>query len=108
MLRNVIKDDMLYLFKLLPSTTLVLSAILPCLNWSRSEMLIDKFEKKRKLLNRFMRRRLACYLGVFFLAHEDIKSDTPGFYFADGVHLSDVGNDIILLSICEVLEKLYQ
>ena len=104
-MRNAIRNDILELSNLFPSTNLILSAMLPRRNWSRSDMPLDKIERKRKLLNRFM-RRLVSYLGGIFIAHEDIKADTPGFYFADGIHLSDIGNDLFLLSIKEALEKI--
>ena len=60
-----------------------------------------------KLLNRFL-KRLVLYLGGQFIEHEDIKADTPGFYFRDGVHLSDIGTDLFLLSCRDTLECIFQ
>ena len=104
-MRAQFKADILDLHALFPDTTLVVSAMLPRLDWSRSLIPINKLERKRRLLNRFL-RRLALYVGGRFIAHEDITYDCPGLFYSDGVHLSDVGSDLFLLSIRTVLEEL--
>ena len=104
-LRQVFRRDILALAKMFPTAVLMVSAMLPRMAWSAS-ISRDKVEKKRKLLNRFL-RRLISYIGGSFITHEEITTDTPGFYFRDGIHLSDVGCDMFLLSCKDSLENVF-
>jgi len=105
-LRQSFKSDILAIHELFPSTILCISAMLPRRDWSRSSIPADKIEKKRKLLNRFLRRQ-ALHFGGRFVAHEEIKSDTKGFYYEDDIHMSDVGNDLFIMALRDTLEQLF-
>ena len=105
-LRRVIRRDLFAIHNLFPTAVVIVSALLPRLNWDRSFILDDKVEKKRKLLNSFM-KRLVSGMGGNFITHEEITADTPGLYRGDGVHLSDVGNDLFLMELNDALDKLF-
>ena len=46
-----------------------------------------------------------CFNGGKYLCHPDIETETPELYFRDGVHLSDVGYDFMLLRITDLLDE---
>jgi hypothetical protein len=69
-----------------------------------SDYPLTKINRKRTHVNNCMRRFMN-FNGGKFLSHSDISSDTPGLYFRDGVHLSDVGYDFMLLSIRDLLDE---
>ena len=98
------RKDLLELHSLLPNVKLLTSAMLPRLSWP-AFFPLDKVEKKRKHLNRFL-RRITNFLGGDFITHDEINAETPGFYFRDGIHLSDVGCDMFLLAIKESIENI--
>ncbi len=104
-LRAVMKRDILNIVSMFPNAKLVVSAMLPRLVWNRTLISVDKIEKKRRYFNRFL-RRLVCYLGGQFVSHEEITADTPGLFFGDGVHLSDVGTDLFLMAFKDCLETM--
>ena len=104
-MRHFFRADILQLHTMYPNATICVSAMIPRRDWSRSPIPVPKLEKKRRLLNRFL-RRLVVGIGGRFVAHEDITADTPGLYFRDGVHLSDVGSDLFLWSCRNTLEDL--
>ena len=105
-LRNCMRGDILLMNETFPETKVVISAMIQRCNWA-SDIDLKKIENKRKTLNRFL-RRLAAYIGGGFVPHEDLRADTLGFYFHDGIHLSDVGNDLFLMGIRDALEKYIQ
>ena len=102
-IRHAMKADIISLFKTFTNTKIIVSALLPRLIW-RSKIPIILLEKKRKAINKFV-RRLVEHEGGIFIRHDDISVDTPGLYFQDGVHLSDVGNDLFILGITDALER---
>ena len=103
-MRQVMRKDLLELHSLLPNVKLLTSAMLPRLSWP-AFFPLDKAEKKGKHLNRFL-RRITNFLGGDFITHDEINAETPGFYFRDGIHLSDVGCDMFLLAIKESIENI--
>ena len=105
-LRHAMRQDIISLFETFPDTTLILSALLPRIVWDKTCTPVVKLEKTRKQLNRFL-RRLVVHDGGIFVNHEDITVDTPGLFFRDGVHLSDVGNDLFLLNVTDALEEVF-
>ena len=93
------KDDLSNLVQTFTSSAIFVSAMLPRIVWSGTQV-PDKMEPKRKFINRVIRRFIK-YNGSF---HPEITSDTPGLYKPDGVHLSDIGSDILMLDIREALQ----
>ncbi|MES9883958.1 MAG: SGNH/GDSL hydrolase family protein [Sedimenticola sp.] len=87
-----------------PETKIIFSALLPRLVWLRTDIPVDKIETKRKQINRTVRRFVTNILHGSFVSHPDITADCPGMYHTDGVHLSDIGNDLFMLNIKEALE----
>ena len=104
-LSHLMREDILFIFRTFPRVRLIVSGLVPRLNWPRSAWEAPALERVRKQLNGFI-RRLVQHDGGIFLPHSDISVDTPGFYYKDGVHLSDVGTDLFLLSFRDALEIL--
>ncbi|KAH3859835.1 hypothetical protein DPMN_102656 [Dreissena polymorpha] len=103
-LRNIFKRELNYIRVALPYSLLVWIDILPRLNLSgagESERWIDR---KRKSINRWGRLHAAKF-AKFELVSVPVDSDTPGFFRSDGVHLSDVGLELYLDCIRDVILK---
>lgn len=104
-IRFQIKQDICWLLETFPHTVILFSAFLPRIKWSRTNTPYDALERKRKALNRFTRRFLE-FRGHKFIRHDDIDVKTLGLYREDGVHMSDIGNDILNLDFKTALESL--
>ena len=103
-LEHSMRKDMGYWMEKLPNTIFVFSELLPRLNWSAPQFPPSKINKKRKHLNNCL-RCFVCFNGGKYLCHPDIETETPGLYFRDGIHLSDVGYDFMLLRITDLLNE---
>lgn len=91
-------------FKLLfPFTVLVFSEMIPRLLWSNYSSL-HYLDKIRKRLNRTIRNSVIS-LGGLSYRHVDLEGFLPGFYRVDFVHLSDVGIDIFILGLQNMIEQ---
>ena len=105
-LRLFMRRDIRAIHNLFPYAKIVVSAMLQRRTWSwgiGGSYTESAIENKRKTLNRFL-RRLSISVGGTFIPHEDITSDTTGLYYSDGVHLSDIGNDLLLMCFRYALE----
>ena len=89
------KDDLSNLVQTFTSSAIFVSAMLPRIVWSGTQV-PDKMESKRKFINRVIRRFIKYNGRGVFIDHPEITSDTPGLYKPDGVHLSDIGSDILI------------
>ncbi|KAJ8316096.1 hypothetical protein KUTeg_006110 [Tegillarca granosa] len=101
-LRWEMKLDLLSLSKL-PNTTVVWSCILPRLFWygARSQVAIDNVRKRTN-------REISSYilkLGGRVITQSDLSDKETGCYRFDGIHLSDIGNDIYLNALQGALES---
>ncbi|KAJ8307959.1 hypothetical protein KUTeg_014489 [Tegillarca granosa] len=101
-LRWEMKLDILSLSKL-PNTTVVWSCILPRLFWygARSQVAIDNVRKRTN-------REISSYilkLGGRVITQSDLSDKETGCYRFDGIHLSDIGNDIYLNALQGALES---
>ncbi|KAJ8319201.1 LOW QUALITY PROTEIN: hypothetical protein KUTeg_004292 [Tegillarca granosa] len=101
-LRWEMKLDLLSLSKL-PNTTVVWSCILPRLFWygARSQVAIDNVRKRTN-------REISSYilkLGGTVITQSDLSDKETGCYRFDGIHLSDIGNDIYLNALQGALES---
>ena len=103
-LEHKVRGDIDLWMSNLPNTTFIFSELLPRLSWGSTVIPFQKIEKKRKHFNNRMRRFIHAK-GGYFVKH-DINIDTPGMYFRDGVHLSDVGYDMFLLSLTSLFENI--
>ncbi|KAJ8304403.1 hypothetical protein KUTeg_017986 [Tegillarca granosa] len=101
-LRWELKLDLLSLSKL-PNTTVVWSCILPRLFWygARSQVAIDNVHKRtnREISSHILK------LGGRIITQSDLSDKETGCYRFDGIHLSDIGNDIYLNALQGALEK---
>lgn len=98
-----VKKIMLAIIKLLqylswefPYVHIILSLILPRLRWCYSEKIMA-MERARKRINSFITNKV-CEIGGSVVQCPDI-SDHSQFFQRDGVHLSDLGNQIFLNTI---------
>ena len=104
-LERFIKKELMNLHTLFPNAKIIFSSLLPRLIWSRTIIPPVKIDKKRRHCNDRIRRFMGVVNGQF-LANEEISADTPGLYFSNGVHLSDIGSDILILNFKDALERL--
>ena len=88
-LRRQIRETILQLEKILPSTKLIWSQILPRYNWRYSENAkAMNFAAAR--LNNYA-AWLICQLGGHYIKYTELWWDAHGIFSNDGVHLSDFG-----------------
>ncbi|KAH3739243.1 hypothetical protein DPMN_045892 [Dreissena polymorpha] len=103
-LKNTIKRELNYIRAALPDSVLAWINILPRLTWNGAGVSDQVIDTKRKRINRWCRLR-----AKKFTKHEivsvPIDSATPGFFRSDGVHLSDVGLELYLDCIRDVILK---
>ena len=100
-LAKAIKDDIGNLSKKLHFLcTIIWSDMLPRLTW-RGAIAKSVIEIKRRNLNR-CGRRAVLKAGGRVIEHPEITEDTAGL-FRDGVHLSDIGSDILLCNLQYVI-----
>ncbi|XP_056021292.1 uncharacterized protein LOC125652581 [Ostrea edulis] len=91
------------IWKLLPNTKLVWSQILPRKNWYSSDS-IEKMNNSAKRIN----SSVAAYIvrnGGCYIKYLDIKLVNTNLFEADGVHISNIGNEIFLNNISAGLEQ---
>ncbi|KAJ8314760.1 hypothetical protein KUTeg_006910 [Tegillarca granosa] len=95
----------LYLLSLskLPNTTAVWSCILPRQFWygARSQVAIDNVRKRTN-------REISIYILKLVgrvITQSDLSDKETGCYRFDGIHLSDIGNDIYLNALQGALES---
>lgn len=92
-----------YLGREFPHAHIIWSLILPRLRWRYTENLMA-MEKARKRINVFITNKV-CEVGGSVVQCPDI-SDHPQFFQRDGVHLSDLGNQIFLNTVQGGLEQI--
>ena len=104
-LREGIKQDIAYIAGVYPLAHLVWLDILPRLTWrgARGDSPDRFLDYKRKRANR-AGREAVCSTGRGSIIATNIDRSTPGFYSSDGVHLSVVGENMLLFTIREALE----
>ena len=87
--------------QLMPSVTVVWSQMLPRKSWWYSEDVVA--------MNKCV-RRIAAYIvreGGCYIKYPDLKIEDELLFEKDGVHLSEVGNDILLNTISATVEQFY-
>ncbi|MEW8547622.1 MAG: SGNH/GDSL hydrolase family protein [Candidatus Thiodiazotropha sp.] len=101
-----LKANVRYLFCNFPQALIVWTYILPRFQWrntDNSEESLLKMDKKRKRINRQIKEWVLSWPNGRVILHKDITCDTPGFFLPDGVHLSDIGNDMYLLTLQDAI-----
>ncbi|KAM5140492.1 uncharacterized protein ACMZJ9_014352 [Mantella aurantiaca] len=100
---HTLKSDLLNFKKNFPNTVVVYSEIIPRPAWLNTP-LAKQYEKIRKRINRAMEKFLP-EIGGFSLRHINLEGGEDGLYRQDGVHLSDIGLDILNKDFQECIEK---
>ena len=99
-LRNEIKFILRGLLRIMPQTVLVWSQILPRFSWRYSDN-FEAMERCRRRLNNciasFILKTGGCYIRHPELTH-------PALFKDDGVHLTDLGNELFLNNIQGAIE----
>jgi lysophospholipase L1-like esterase len=96
-LRCQIKDSLGQLMALLPSTKLIWSQILPRIFW--------RYSQNSRALNRAAARinHYAAWIciqaGGGYIRYPELAWNEPMMFREDGVHLSDIGNELFLFRI---------
>lgn len=98
-----VHSDIGYIHSVLPKTQLVWLDILPRLCWRGMRPTAAKqMDLKRKRANRFGREAV-CKVPGGHIISTNIDRATPGLYCDDGVHLSQVGVQMYLLTLKDAL-----
>lgn len=98
---TMVTKDITELSKFCPECVFIWSDLLPRLFWKGASNL-KKVELKRKRVNRA--GRLACLrAGGRFVKHS-VDHKSPNLFYTDGIHMSDLGNDILLHEFQGALE----
>lgn len=85
-----------------PGSVIVFSEIIPQLTWLQGNG-NRVFEKIRKRINHMMEKFLTLGYGISF-HHVQLEGGIPGLYREDGVHLSEIGLDILNLDFQTAIE----
>jgi hypothetical protein len=93
-LSAVVRDVIEWIVKRLPSVTVIWSDMMSRLQW-RGANDVKGVDKSRKRVNLAASQKVLS-VGGRVIHHTDIDYTTPDLYRDDGVHLSDIGNDILL------------
>lgn len=101
-LRNRIKNIMRKIRALLPNTRIIWSEILPRNQWRYSQN-HDAMNRARKRINSSI-GAFVLKLGGYYVQYPDIALDVL-FLKRDGVHLTDLGNEIFLNTLQGALES---
>ena len=96
-----IERDLKYMFLAYTCVIFVWSDILPRLKWKGAKPKdYPAMERKRCSLNRTARKAVASYTDGRQIIYNNIDH-TPGLFWYDGTHLSDIGSDLLLVNMQE-------
>lgn len=102
-LQKKIENDVQYLFSSYPGILFVWSDILPRLKWKGVQPEeYPAMERKRGCINRTARRVVASSKSGRVVVHNNFD-DTAGLFWNDGIHLSEIGSDLLLANLQEAL-----
>lgn len=102
-LRSFVKTQLRSIHKAFPSTKIVWSQILPRKQWRYSQNL-KAMESCRKRLNSAAAAE-AVRLNGGYIRYPDLVLSCDTLWSDDGVHLSSIGNEILLNTIQNALEN---
>lgn len=102
-LRIQVKELILWLKDVLPGTTIVWSQILPRTSWRFSNNL-KAMERCRYRLNNFIAYTVIAN-GGRYIHYPDLRLNIARFLKQDGVHLTDLGTEVLLNNLQGGLEQ---
>jgi lysophospholipase L1-like esterase len=103
---STMKQDLNRLAELLPTTKFIWSQILPRRSYRFSQN-HDAMERARNKFNRSAAVQVL-RMGGAYLKHPDLVKNIDRFLIADGVHLNNLGNSVLLNDIQGGLEFFFQ
>lgn len=100
-----LKFEIRYIFENFQSAIIVWVFILPRLSWLWQGKGSDLacMNRKRQRVNRSISQFMLTQPNGRSLHIKSIDKDTPGFFCADNVHLSDIGNEMFILAVSEAV-----
>jgi hypothetical protein len=100
-----LKFEIRYIFENFQSAIIVWVFILPRLSWLWQGKGSDLacMNRKRQRVNRSISQFMLTQPNGRSLHIKSIDKDTPGFFRADNVHLSDIGNEMFILAVSEAV-----
>jgi lysophospholipase L1-like esterase len=101
---RLLQSTVLEIKKLFPSAKLVWSSLLPRFNWRYSTR-VKAMESARARINR-EGIKLVASRGGAFIKHPQFEAKPIQLYHSDGVHLSQLGNDLFLNNLQGSIETL--
>ncbi|XP_045189808.2 uncharacterized protein LOC123547083 [Mercenaria mercenaria] len=107
---KLIQESLEYTQGAFPDSVYVWVDILQRLNWGCTDEQEQKaVEKKRKRINQFGHKIIKKVSPTkSHVLRMDIDAQTPGFFRGDGVHLSDVGLEMYLDSLHDMLVNIFK
>lgn len=103
---QILSGSIDYLTQTFPTAIIVWTYIIPRLSWRNTPNTpasAKVMDLKRKRINRKV-KQIICKFTLGRVIIHDIDRLTKGFYRKDGVHLSDVGNDMYLLTLSDAIQ----
>lgn len=100
----IIRKGLKYVRRAAPECHLVWVDILPRFDYRVLESAWESIDQKRMRVNRFGHAMMTKLHG--HVLSPDIDLETPGFFRPDGVHLSDVGNDMYIDALRDCIRSL--
>ncbi|KAM8966819.1 uncharacterized protein RCH25_025452 [Pelodytes ibericus] len=100
---RTMKQDINRLRDWLPGVAVVWAEIVPRFQWrhARDQVALGKSRIKiNRLMSAFVRK-----VGGVVVRHRELEAQLPGYYRAEGVHLSDVGLDFLNMGFQVGLER---
>ena len=104
---RIMKRDLCYISQLLPDCIIVWSDILPRFDWRHTSTASVEQLDKYKRINRRGRKVLCSFCNGRYLSH-DISKTSSDLFRDDGVHLFNLGNDIVLNTLHGAIDSLLQ
>ena len=105
-LRLIFKDVIEFIREKAPNTRVVWSQILPRKKWRFSDN-VEGMNRARIRLNSFIAKEVL-QSGGAYIKHPDLDTHASALFLSDGVHLSEVGNNIFLNSLQGGIECFHQ
>jgi len=104
---RTIKREIKYIIENFESSLVVWIFILPRLSWNSSSEIdyCKKMNSKRLTINRTISNYILSFPSGRALNIKSIDTQTPGFFYQDNVHLSQVGYEMLIDAVTETLAK---
>ena len=107
---RLLKREIQYLIDNFEHALVVWTFILPRLTWGEKSdpQYIKKMNDKRMSINRTLSKVILSFKNGRSLNIKSIDTNTHGFFYKDGIHLSQVGKEMYILAISDTTQQLFK